>query len=542
MLVESSAYQNLDSIEKLLDKDSDFSVIPLKPLHAALKNYNVDQIALWLPKFSPEQRQAFLDIDLWERDQLSKEDFQLWIGIYGRCQDRSVISEFVQGDTFFLFLKAYFNIWTFDEENPEYPEHNDYFLTEDHLLLFEYDKEFALVSEVKFLLKILYSELGLEKAYSNLVECVTDSFSYFEERCYSEKKERLRDYGIIDYYEALFLYTDFPSEVAIQKFLKQKKGNTPEIDLLARNQILEHQVLKIFSKKGLSFANELANVTDLKRLDFLQFNFVRVMNAQMALEETGRKSSLKLQQASAIIQQYLELGLAYAGKLLKNNILDTLDFFDLYRIGRSLLMIKIKEIKNHMLSHEWTTDEAQQAFLGRFFESFLDLSFSRPTKVFVDSEVKDEIISNLDRLELWDSRKKLLADSLPFIDQFWKAFLKLKQEDLLQDDFYLNYSVDEIDYEGILISSLMNFANGQQKNTEEKKLGLQVREFLQFYQKYIGEDQVERFQASQNPELLKIIQKFQKTYGLDSISGFSGYMLQILGDQLLGYQFSELKD
>ena len=33
---------------------------------------------------------------------------------------------------FILFLKARFNIWTFDIEDPQYPDHDYYFLTEDN--------------------------------------------------------------------------------------------------------------------------------------------------------------------------------------------------------------------------------------------------------------------------------------------------------------------------------------------------------------------------------------------------------------------------
>ena len=41
-----------------------------------------------------------------------------------------------------LYLKGKMSFWTFDLEEPEYPDHDNYFLTECNQLLFEFDDDF----------------------------------------------------------------------------------------------------------------------------------------------------------------------------------------------------------------------------------------------------------------------------------------------------------------------------------------------------------------------------------------------------------------
>ena len=43
--------------------------------------------------------------------------------------------EFTKSEEFALFLKARFNMWTFDVEDPLYPDHDNYFLTDDQMFL-----------------------------------------------------------------------------------------------------------------------------------------------------------------------------------------------------------------------------------------------------------------------------------------------------------------------------------------------------------------------------------------------------------------------
>ena len=77
-------------------------------------------------------------------------------------------------------------------EDPQYPEHDNYFLSDDNLLLFEYDEECSYVDEVKSLLTELYGYLGVEKAYALIFKYLSDSFYSLAEGEYQDQRTRLR--------------------------------------------------------------------------------------------------------------------------------------------------------------------------------------------------------------------------------------------------------------------------------------------------------------------------------------------------------------
>ncbi len=138
LLYEAQAYKKFEDIEKLVESGTDLSMIPVQPLYVSLKNTSSDQVAMILPKLSKDQRQALRDIDLWKKDELDPESVYYWIDVYSKCRDEDVVLEFVKSEDFLLGLKNQFTIYTFDVEDPEYPEKDNYFLTEDNLLVVEY--------------------------------------------------------------------------------------------------------------------------------------------------------------------------------------------------------------------------------------------------------------------------------------------------------------------------------------------------------------------------------------------------------------------
>jgi hypothetical protein len=108
----------------------------------------------------------------------------------------------------------------------------------------------------------------------------------------------------------------------------------------------------------------------------------------------------------------------------------------------------------------------------------------------------------------------------------------------------LNYEVDNIDLESILISSLINFCLGTNHQGEMNKMGLTVVELKKFIKDYflkeVDGDHAPAFNEN-NPLCSKII-KFSKEYGLYTIHGIEMYLHGILDEQLSGYHFDELSD
>ena len=162
LLKESDSYNHLDQIEKYVDGSNDLSVLPVQPIYLALRKLPIEKVAEYLPKFSKEQREVFMDIDLWTKDEIDIEHFTFWLAAYALVESDEVKKDFVTSEQFLLFLKSKFNVWTFDAEDPNYPEHDNYFLTDDNMLLFEFDETFEYVDEVRGLIRHLYYEFGVK--------------------------------------------------------------------------------------------------------------------------------------------------------------------------------------------------------------------------------------------------------------------------------------------------------------------------------------------------------------------------------------------
>ena len=223
LLHEAEALQGLERIEELVESGGPLNHVPLQPLYMALRQLTPEQVGPILPRLSEEQRQAFLDIDLWKRDEIDIQHFEYWIRGHNAFPDDAVRLEFIKSSQFALFLKARFNVWTFDVDEPEYPEHDNYFLTDDSLLLFEFDEDCQYVSEIRRFIIELYGDLGMENAYCYLFKIVSEPMSSMLEDEYRIKKGRLLDFGLVDYYDALELDNTYPTIEFMHGQLKKKR-------------------------------------------------------------------------------------------------------------------------------------------------------------------------------------------------------------------------------------------------------------------------------------------------------------------------------
>ena len=108
LIKESDAYLSLDQIEKYVEESSDLSVLPVQPIYLALRKLPFDKVAEYLPKFSKEQRAVFMDIDLWNKDEIDIEHFNYWIQAFAIVESDEVKKDFVESEQFLLFLKKVF--------------------------------------------------------------------------------------------------------------------------------------------------------------------------------------------------------------------------------------------------------------------------------------------------------------------------------------------------------------------------------------------------------------------------------------------------
>lgn len=545
ILYEAKNYNDFDDIEKLVEIDTDLSQIPVQPLYISLQSTSTDQIAQIVPKLSKNQRQALLDLDLWRRDKIDVASFETWIEVYSKVEDTDLTQEFVKSEDFLIFLKARVVLYTFDAEEPEYPDHDYYFLTDCGMLLVEYSEHFKYPNELKYLIRNLYADLGVENAYSMLFKLINDSFSLLEEGAYQLKKDRLRDYGFVDYYEAIEKLHPFATIGQMNKVIQTKTNVTPEIHLRGQNQSLHSSALVSFDANMENIFREMSLVKDEKRLKFLHFTFIRLINSTITQKDALRGGRIELTRIGSMTKAILELGIQYVRTTqeIENSVFDRLDFFDLYKIGFSLIAIEKNKYLKILKNSPFDADDFEY-FLGAWWNSFLDNNdFEVPKVKNFGVAAQTKTIDNMESYNFWKSEVGLFKALMPFMDSFFEAFLKLKSEGNLHDEFYLNYDVENIDFEAILISSFINFSLGNWSSKNVNKMGVtipEIREFFTtFYTKTDGEHLLNSFSSA---EVQKTINDFIVSFGFTSIDGMDRYLYGVISEHLSGYDFDSLEN
>lgn len=544
LITEADAYSSMDMIESLLQSGGDLSLVPVQPLYMAIKNLPPEQSSQFLILLSKEQRQTFRDLDLWFKDDLDVENFEYWIPTYFFTNDEKLQTEFVKSDDFQLYMKSKFNIWTFDTEDPEYPEHDNYFLTDDMLLLFEFSDDYPFIQEIRFFIRRLYADLGVEKAYQYIFTTISDGFMTYQEEQYRLKKERLKDSGFVDYYDALEINNCFPKTALMDHFISKKSQTTGEIDSWGQNQILDRTALSTFRDGLDSLEAEWGKIQDPKRAAFLKFNFLRLVNGTLTLGDALKSGRIAVNRVGQKTKNSLNLGFDYLTKHCMKagmfqlpeglNLLDMFDFSEIYKIGNSLFTFALSDLKKKLRECEF--EDENETFLGQFWNEFLDFAYDEPVKLEQRDLGKVVEVTTYEHIQLLSEEAKMLSSILPFAARLRDVFTTLAGSGQLNDGFYQNYTVDQIDFESILMSSYANFNLGVYEKIQGEKLGLTKNEYVQFTKNILNS----KGEFEPTDEILNSIKEFKNGFGLNDVYEFEKYLCYLLKSQMEGYDFENL--
>lgn len=602
IIEDAVRYSNqIQDLEAFLNDGNDLSVVPLNVLYESLKNSSPQVIAEALPKLTSERRQLLLDLGFWNKDSLDLEGFYPWLQAYHLTKDDAIKRELVTSSEWALFLKAQLNIWTFDPDDPNYPDHDDYFLTEDNQLLIEFHADFPFVKEVQDLIKVMYSELGVEKAYAHLFKIITDSYSNMEEEGYTFKRSRLEDYGFVDYYKALEIEGVFTNKNELKKFIKTKisRGlkDTSSASTIGSNSVVingsndkvgknnlynyhdsDFPTSELPPLPALNFLNEntsgneyikqlreqLAQIKDNKRLDFLRFNFTKLVNSSIELRDARRQGGVALSLAGEKVNHLLLLGFDYVRDFLGKdepdrmiikekalssdqkfpnfvqakrefNIFNVFDFIELYKIGNGLVQLEQRKIKRDLAKISALSpsinSENNEYFMGDYWQQFLEESF---TDVLKFKSYKEYL--------QWSEKVDIFCALLPYMQKAFSSWVELRDSGRVQDSFYLNYTVSSINFESIIISSFANYSLGKGNGTSKTGLGLtleEVKRWMRIMQeKHDSHNENHTIKAFTSLE--KKLIEFKKQFGMENINNFEKYLYDILEENISGYQVDEL--
>ena len=431
---------------------------------------------------------------------------------------------------FSLYLKGRFNLMCFDEEHPSYPDHDNFFITEDNMILVEYDGGFELSTELKSLLRYMYDGLGVNEAWATLFKNISDSFTLLQEEEYGLKKARLHSIGMVDYYDALPFLSVFKDNDAIHRFIDTKKGMTGEIDPAVKKELNDPWEITSWKQHSEKILEEFL-VAEEARRDFLLFDFTRLVNANLILKNVMKMGSLAVNRVGHIIQNRLSLGFMYTKKRLnlQESLFNRFTFSDFYKVGSSLIIQEEKSLKNALVNTPFGKDNS---FLGTQITKHLMESFDD----YLSKNLRgsENILSVF---ETWINFNKTIIEITPYVLKFHQTFKLIVKKQQIQDSFYINFKVSEMDFEALLVSNFVNFTLGHKGDGVTRKLAVSVREFKKFYNFFFDGNG----KLKSKEYLQEKIEEFAFFYGLDRIFMFSMYFTSVLDNELVGYRPSELK-
>jgi len=543
MIDESKAYTSLDKVEDLVETGVSLIHLPVQPLYLVLKSHSPEKVSTALSLFSPEQRTAFLDLDLWHKDDLDLENFEFWFKSYSLCENDEIRLEFVKSSEFALYLKGRLSIWTFDVEDPEYPDSDNYFLTEDNQLLIEFDESFEYVNELRNFIRDLYTELGVDHAYTYLFKIVTDGQLTMQEDEFRDKNERLRDLGFVDYYEALEFDSAFATLEMMDHFIAKKtKAQTGHVDDVHRLQSLHLHAVTAFRTDLAHLHEDLARVEDQKRREFLQFNFIRLVNATLALDNAIKSGPIAMAQAGVKTRALLQLGHDYLRvKFSFDNCFDLFNFTDIYKIGNTLLKLQRRKLKQALTKAAMAGVE-KESFFGAYWDEFLESSLTdgvgEATHLYDFRDKQNIEINNHALYSRWCELGETFTQLAPFARAFYDTFTKMKKSGAIADHYYLNYTLDEIDLPAILLSTFFQtIAFEKIDEAQIQKLGLTLVEFKKAIKEISTQNKIKDLS-----DIKKVIQAFLEKYEMTKITNVDEYFYQLLTENFEGYDYQNLSD
>ncbi|TGD48096.1 hypothetical protein [Halobacteriovorax sp. Y22] len=290
-------------------------------------------------------------------------------------------------------------------------------------------------------------------------------------------------------------------------------------------------------KNSGSIHEELSKVSDEKRFNYLHFNFIRMLNASMEYYGVLKDGPVAMTRIGNQNRELVLLGMSYINEQRSfdnESLFDYFDFTDIYKIGNSLIRILQKDVKKALRNN--LMEDSTDNFLGASFDLFLDDFFSDLVK-YRDDDNKIVVVNNAEVWRKLQSKCNLLRELMPFIKGLKETYLSLKDDGLLSDNYYLNYDVNSIDFEAIILSTFINFSLEKFKKDDSRKMGVSIEEFKDF----LGKSKLSEG-IFDNPYIEEKIALFAQTFGLDKIDNIHAYIMKILHDHLSGYEFENLRD
>ena len=325
--------------EILADPDADrlIPTLPVQDLYLAIKDIGLADAEELVVRASTEQLQGFLDLDGWERDELSPDRLRQWLDILSNDSPEKLaqVVDALDPEQIALYIKKQANIYDLSvDEPPEEPE-GVFWPTPDTFYLFDILVPGEDGKALERFVGNLY-RADLELARRVVMSARWEIGSDLEEWAYRFRQGRLADLGFPDADEAMAIYKPLdPSTVRLPDV-----GAKPEVEagiVPVSGTALPALVADAIDARGM-LGQALATLSTDAELERAHGQLVTLFNRALAADRVDPADLAEARGVLDDVVAYLGLGLEYVSRgdpALAGRALKELALEKLFRTGFS---------------------------------------------------------------------------------------------------------------------------------------------------------------------------------------------------------------
>lgn len=397
-------------------------------------------------KLSSNEKQFIIDVFCWSKDEFSVSKFyQLLPHILDSLENNPQAAVlFFNSYEFHLFLKSQFDFYDFDQEEQNYPEDDNFFITKDFSFVFHYQNGEKSSEYIEGILDLVLQVAGSENFISKLQISKADSYQMLQEEAYGAKNSRLASAGYPSYEEAIEWQTSLPQA-------KYENTKNEQIDFSSAEKKVEKQTQ---SFPAHSLLRTLQAVFEFKKSN----QDVDIIESEKILKESLEE-----------VLFYIKLGKNY---LFNNGQKNSEDYKILYRSGRTFIIQgqkKSAEFRVSMIGQNFDWNFLGDT-LGNICEDFSCLSIKTG-----NVNVAAYSLSSTENINDALNLMKLFIQHREILSHYWSLY-----KGIPNNIKFLNYSKDQINFEVLLTSDLMDFVLRQKKPSRQAGVQLSINDLIQF--------------------------------------------------------------
>lgn len=401
------------------------------------------------------EKQFILDVFCWLKDEFSVEMFSQFLPqIHQTIKNNSSAAlNLFNSYEFHLFIKAKYDFYPFEQEESNYPEDDNYFLSKDFSYVFHYRDNEKTADELEEILDTILQVVGSEYFISKLHISAADSFQLLSEEAYTAKNSRLASSGYPTYEDAI----EWQVPLLHTELKKIRLKSLPHKESSSLQKITELQMVDSPSKnREYNLLKTLQAVFEFKKSH---------LNKLTDVSESLIKDSLQE------VLYFIRLAKSYYKK-------DAIDITDdskqLYRVGRSIFNENKKlvlELKSTLMKKDINWN-----FLGDTLGNIADdILFMN-----INQKLGNKNPYSISTQNGYEDAVNLISFFVKNTEMVCNYYLKIRNCTEGQNNF-LNYVTGDINIEVLLVTT---FLQGIMKQSDKTLLAIKTDELVELMRKW----------------------------------------------------------